>query len=48
MKTTNCDASYTQAFMVSYASEDQEKYAEKVVASLRHQFDGHDVCVREE
>lgn len=32
-----------QAVMVRLASEDQEKYGEKVIASLRNAFGGHDV-----
>lgn len=30
-----------QSVMVRYASEDQEKYGEKVIASLRNEFGGH-------
>lgn len=33
----------TQALLTRYASVDKEKYGEKVVASLRNQFGGHDV-----
>ena len=31
----------TQSVMIRYASEDQEKYGEKVIASLRNKFGGH-------
>lgn len=33
----------TQALLTRYASVDEEKYSEKIVASLRNQFGGHDV-----
>ncbi|GMA70960.1 phosphogluconate dehydrogenase (NAD(+)-dependent, decarboxylating) [Tetragenococcus osmophilus] len=33
----------TQALLARYASVDEEKYGEKVVASLRNQFGGHEV-----
>ncbi|MDN6853042.1 MAG: decarboxylating 6-phosphogluconate dehydrogenase [Tetragenococcus koreensis] len=33
----------TQALLTRYASVDEEKYGEKIVASLRNQFGGHDV-----
>lgn len=32
-----------QSVMVRYASEDQEKYGEKVIASLRNEFGGHEM-----
>lgn len=38
----------TQAVLVRYASEDKEKYAEKVIASLRNEFGGHSVPGRED
>ncbi|MGP6138639.1 MULTISPECIES: phosphogluconate dehydrogenase (NAD(+)-dependent, decarboxylating) [unclassified Jeotgalibaca] len=38
----------TQALMVRFASTDQEKYGEKVVASLRNEFGGHAIPVRED
>jgi 6-phosphogluconate dehydrogenase len=38
----------TQSVMVRYASEDREKYGEKVVASLRNAFGGHTVPQKEE
>lgn len=33
----------TQALLTRYASVDKEKYGEKIVASLRNQFGGHEV-----
>lgn len=36
----------TQALMVRFASTDQDKYGEKVVASLRNEFGGHAIPVR--
>ncbi len=33
----------TQSLLTRYASMDKEKYGEKVIASLRNQFGGHDV-----
>jgi len=33
----------TQALLARYASVDEEKYGEKIVASLRNQFGGHEV-----
>lgn len=36
----------TQALMVRFASSDQEKYGEKVIASLRNEFGGHAIPVR--
>ncbi len=33
----------TQALLNRYASQDEEKYGEKIVASLRNQFGGHEV-----
>ncbi|HSR03761.1 MAG TPA: decarboxylating 6-phosphogluconate dehydrogenase [Proteiniclasticum sp.] len=37
-----------QSVMVRYASEDNEKYGEKVIASLRNKFGGHDILKKEE
>lgn len=37
-----------QALMVRYSSMDKEKYGEKVAASLRNGFGGHDVVRKEE
>ncbi|MFZ2876439.1 MAG: hypothetical protein WAZ66_03005 [Enterococcus aquimarinus] len=31
----------TQSLLTRYASKDEEKYGEKVIASLRNQFGGH-------
>ncbi|MEG2708071.1 MAG: 6-phosphogluconate dehydrogenase (decarboxylating), partial [Vagococcus sp.] len=33
----------TQSLLTRYASMDQEKYGEKVIASLRNQFGGHSI-----
>lgn len=33
----------TQSLLTRYASMDEEKYGEKIIASLRNQFGGHDV-----
>lgn len=33
----------TQSLLTRYASKDQEKYGEKVIASLRNQFGGHEM-----
>lgn len=38
----------TQALMVRFASEDKEKYGEKVIASLRNEFGGHEVPARKD
>lgn len=36
----------TQALMVRFSSTDQDKYGEKVIASLRNEFGGHAIPVR--